>query len=102
MIFVGYCETYAISDPNARKFQCPEEVKPYKISASLLHEVQGWHDYCYAELSDHAIMNEVKSADLVMSDGLYVCLSLTADKFFLTTRNGSNVLNDFSNGDSSI
>ena len=28
-------------------------------------------------------MNEVKSADLVMSDGLYVCLSLTADKFSL-------------------
>lgn len=83
VIFVGECETHATNDPNVRMFQCPEEVKANGISASLLHVVQGWHDYCDAELSDKAIMNEVKSADLVIGDGLYVCSSLIADKFSL-------------------
>ena len=41
------------------------------------------YDYCDAKLSDQTIINEVKSADLVIGDGMYLCSSLIADKFSL-------------------
>ena len=39
------------------------------------------HDYCDAKLNDKTIINEVKTADLVIGDGMYQCSSLIADKF---------------------
>lgn len=48
---------------------------------SLFHLPQMMHDYCDAKLSDKTIMNEVKTADLVIGDGMYQCSSLIADKF---------------------
>ena len=41
------------------------------------------HDYCDAKFSDQAIVEEIKSADLVIGDGMYLCSALIADKFSL-------------------
>ena len=83
VILVGDCETYAANDPNVRLFECPEEVRRHGITSTISHVLQGWHDYCDTKLSDHSIMNDIKSADLVIGDGLYLCSSLIADKFSL-------------------
>ena len=40
-------------------------------------------DYCDAKLSNEAIVNETKSADLVIGDAMYLCSTLIADKFSL-------------------
>ena len=48
---------------------------------NLNHLPQMMHDYCDAKFSDKTIVNEVKTADLVIGDGMYQCSSLIADRF---------------------
>ena len=49
----------------------------------LNHLPQMMRDYCDAKLSNEAIVNEIKSADLVIGDAMYLCSTLIADKFSL-------------------
>ena len=47
------------------------------------HLPQMMYDYCDVKLGDQAIKNDIKSADLVIGDGMYMCSALIADKFSL-------------------
>ena len=50
---------------------------------NINHLPQMMRDYCDAKLSNEAIVNETKSADLVIGDAMYLCSTLIADKFSL-------------------
>jgi len=82
VLFVGDCNSYAAKGTNIRWFKCPEVLKRRDMT-NLHHLPEMMHGYCDAKLSDQAIMDEVKSADLVIGDGMYLCSSLIADKFSL-------------------
>lgn len=77
---MGDCSTYAAKEANIKWFKCPEEIKLTTIP-NVIHLPQEMFAYCNAKFSDDAIMDEVKSADLVIGDGMYTCSSLIADKF---------------------
>ena len=85
VIFVGECEKFALKDSNVRTFKCHEEVVKFRdlamLNGNLIWKV--FQQYCDAILGNHENMNEVKSADLVIGDAVYLCSFLIADKFSL-------------------
>ena len=82
VIFVGECETYALKDSNIRTFKCSEEIN--KVDPTTINGLTVvWHHYCDAILGHPNIMNEAKSADLIIGDAMYLCSFLIADKFSL-------------------
>ena len=87
VIFVGECEKFALKDSNVRTFKCHEEVVKFTDltrampNAHLIGIV--FQHYCDTILGNHENMNEVKSADLVIGDAMYLCSFLIADKFSL-------------------
>jgi len=83
LLFVGDCYPYAAKDANIRWFKCPKETKNVLHATNAHNLPQMMQAYCDAKLSDRAIINEFKSADLVIGDGMYLCSFLIADKFAL-------------------
>ena len=84
VIFVGECQQYALKDSNVRTFKCPEELKKFELAVPDVTQLKiVFQHYCDAILGNHENMNEVKSADLVIGDGMFLCSFLIADKFSL-------------------
>ncbi|KAJ7334575.1 hypothetical protein OS493_014899 [Desmophyllum pertusum] len=84
VIFVGECQQFALKDSNVRTFKCHEELKKFELAVPNVTQLKiVFQHYCDAILGNHENMNEVKSADLVIGDGMYLCSFLIADKFSL-------------------
>ena len=96
-IFVGDTETYALNNPLARQYNTSRTFKialeefSRNIGKSVgdnavtemkfLASIQA--SYCDSVLGNNEVMKSVKRADLVVSEALYMCGSLIADKFSL-------------------
>ncbi len=95
-IFVGATQTYAANDsnvqvfkddkfaakfmksiPNAHKMREQSEIDLMKVVAELQST------YCDDSLNDADLMEEIRHADLIVGEFLYLCSSLVADKLSL-------------------
>ena len=77
-----------------RLLECPEIVAKFDITLmmgkGLQHHLklmsilrESSRAYCDAQLSNQELVEEIKSADLIIGDALYPCSFLIADKFSL-------------------
>ncbi|KAL9988795.1 hypothetical protein ACROYT_G003283 [Oculina patagonica] len=89
-IFVGATQTYAANDSNVQVFKDDKFAATFIRSLpnmpnlgememmSVFLELQS--TYCDEMLSDAELMDEIRHADLVVGELLYLCSSLVADK----------------------
>ena len=96
-IFVGATQSYAANDSNARVYNDdkiaalfrnpPEVVSRYMMTMPDIEQLRELLMYqsCYCDdlLSNAGFMEEIKHADLVVGEILYLCSALVADKFDL-------------------
>lgn len=96
-IFVGDTETYALNSPLARQYNTSqtfkialEEILKHigkSVGGNVITEMKFLASiqasYCDSVLGNNEVMKSVKRADLLVSDSLYMCGSLIADKFSL-------------------
>ena len=94
-IFVGASQSYAANDPNVRVFRDDKTIAFFKkpptardmkeiSTRQLLRLLTIFQSlYCDEMLGNKELMEEIKHADLVVGELLYLCSSLVADKFSL-------------------
>ena len=59
----------------------PSKASNFLVEISILMKIQS--QYCDSLLNNKHLMEEVKTADLIIGDSFYLCSSLIADKFSL-------------------
>ena len=95
-IFVGATQTYAENDSNVQVFKDDKFAAIFLQKAASAHKVKEQREmdlmktltdvqstYCDEALSDAELMEEIRHADLVVGEFLYLCSSLIADKLSL-------------------
>ena len=94
-IFVGASQDYAANDPNVRVYKddkaatllrnppSARDKKALSANQELRQLVKVQSLYCDDMLSNKEIMEEIKHADLVLGNLLYLCSSLVTDKLSL-------------------
>ena len=92
-LLVGDSEKFAIGKPHTQVFKLDEKLRslissvaPHKNKSrfAMLREViELQSQYCDSLLNSKDMMEEVKTADLVIGDSFYPCSSLIATKFSL-------------------
>lgn len=89
-IFVGDTEMYALNSPLARSYKTSQAFKTAleeilkRVGKSFGGNVASIQAlYCDEVLGNNEVMKSVKRAELLVSDSLYMCGSLIADRFSL-------------------
>lgn len=95
MLFVGKSQSYASSDPNVRFFA---DTKAMEYAVQAKSEQEKWSNpregmttmlytfqshYCDEMLSSTELIKEIRDADLIVGELLYLCASLVADELSL-------------------
>ncbi|KAL9988790.1 hypothetical protein ACROYT_G003278 [Oculina patagonica] len=93
-IVVGDFESYVTSQPNVRIYKTPQPLyqimltrRGPKKGLDVVTEMSSMSKlmalYCEGVLNDKELINDIRNADLIIGDGLYMCSSLIASKFSL-------------------
>lgn len=96
-IFVGDTEMYALNSPLARSYKTSQAFKTAleeilkrvgkSFGGNVVTEMKSLASiqalYCDEVLGNNEVMKSVKRAELLVSDSLYMCGSLIADRFSL-------------------
>ena len=94
-IFVGASQSYAANDPNVRVYKddkaatffskrySAREMKEATLRQELSYLLMADFLYCDDVLGNKQLMEEIRHADLVVGELLYLCSSLVADKLSL-------------------
>jgi len=93
-MLMGDTESYASSHANVRVYKTPKAFseimltrrgpkKGLDVVTEMTNVAELMTMYCEGVMNNSELLNEMKKADLIIGDGLYMCSSLIAIKFSL-------------------